>query len=240
MIELLGSGSPNVHKVIIMLEETGLPYTFRYVNVYAQEQYSPEFLRLNPNAKVPVIVDSDGPGGAPFTVIESGAILLYLAEKTGMFLPQEPRARSEVIQWLMVQMGGIGPMFGQLNHFYRYAPGVEEYSRRRYRSEARRLFDLLETRLSERAFIGGDSYSIADIAVFPWIRSVRRLFTGTFPFAGLPEPEFASLARWFAQVEERPAVARAIAVAEANPSRVAQSSGEDLDRFFNRGRFARE
>src|SRR6188508_1870986 len=155
MIDFYALTSPNVQKVYIMLEECGLPYKEHFVDVWKGDQYSPEYLKINPNNKIPAIVDSDGPGGKPYTVIESGAILMYLAEKTGKFMPKDTAAKYDVIQWLMVQMGGVGPMFGQFNHFKMFGPkGVDvKYSLDRYQSEVKRLYGVLETRLGQSAWL---------------------------------------------------------------------------------------
>jgi GST-like protein len=239
MIELYASGSPNVQKIILMLEEAEARYVLRFVNVYRQEQYSPEFVRLNPNSKVPVIVDHEGPGRALYTVFESGAILIYLAEKFGMLVPSDRRRYYDVVQWLMIQVAGIGPMFGQFNHFTRFAPEGQEYSRARYKSETRRLYDLLEARLGTSAYIGCDDYSIADIATFPWIRSLHLRFGEQYDFMRIPSKNFPNLDRWFSAVESRPAVARALVTIDANPSPVWTAGPDDLDRFFGRGKYER-
>ena len=154
----------------------GLPYTVHPVDVFGEEQFKPEFLKLNPNAKVPVITDHEGPGGRPYTLFESGAILLYLAEKTGQFLPKDPIAKFDAIQWMMVQMTLVGPMFGQYVHFTRFAPKGNDYSLDRCRTQVRRILETLEQRLGVVPFLGGQSYSIADIATFPWARRGRHLF----------------------------------------------------------------
>src|SRR5215470_14996257 len=172
MIDLYALTSPNVQKIYIMLEECGLPYKEHFVDVWKGEQYSPEFSKINPNSKIPAIVDSDGPGGKPYTVIESGAILMYLAEKTGRFLPTDMAKKYEVLQWLLVQLTGVVPMFGQWVHFKMFAPKEgSDYSAARYTSELKRLYALLEKRLGEAKFLGGDEYSIADIPKFPWTRN---------------------------------------------------------------------
>src|SRR5215467_5607382 len=162
MIDLYAMGSPNVVKIYIALEEMGLPYTVHPVDVFGEAQFKPEFLKLNPNAKVPVIVDHDGPGGTPYTLFESGAILLYLAEKTGQCLPKDTIARFDAIQWMMVQMTLVGPMFGQYVHFMRFAPKDNHYALDRYRTQALRALEVLEKRLAAAPFLGGGSYSIAD------------------------------------------------------------------------------
>ena len=159
MIDLYAMGSPNVVKIYIALEEMGLPYTVHPVDVFGEEQFKPEFLKLNPNAKVPVITDHEGPGGKPYTLFESGAILLYLAEKTGQFLPKGPVGRFDAIQWMMVQMTLVGPMFGQYVHFMRFAPKGNDYALDRYRTQVRRVLATLEQRLGVVPFLGGQSYS---------------------------------------------------------------------------------
>jgi GSH-dependent disulfide-bond oxidoreductase len=186
MIDLYAMGSPNVVKIYVALEEMGLPYTVHPVDVFGEDQFKPEFLKLNPNAKVPVIADHDGPGGKPYTLFESGAILLYFAEKTGQFLPKDPVARFDAIQWMMVQMTLVGPMFGQYVHFLRFAPEGNDYSLDRYRTQVRRVLATLEQRLGVVPFLGGQSYSIADIATFPSGRDPRHQL-GVFGFGGLAE-----------------------------------------------------
>src|SRR5262249_43990854 len=159
MIDFYALTSPNVQKIYIMLEECGLPYREHFVDVWKGDQYSPEFLRINPNAKIPAIVDHEGPGGKPYPLFESGAILLYLADKTGKFLPKDAAKRYEVIQWLMIQIAGVGPMFGQWTHFKMFAPkDGNDYSAARYTSELKRLYALLEERLGKARFLGGDEY----------------------------------------------------------------------------------
>src|SRR5579862_2973078 len=171
MIDLYALTSPNVQKIYIMLEETKLPYTEKFVDVWKGEQYNPDFIKINPNAKIPAIVDHDGPGGKPYTVIESGAILMYLAEKTGKFMPKDMAKKYDVIQWLMVQMSGVGPAFGNFTHFNLFAPKpADAYSLGRYKTEMLRLYDLLDERLRSAKYLGGDEYSIADMATFPWTR----------------------------------------------------------------------
>ena len=173
-IQLYSLATPNGVKVSIMLEETGLPYEPHLVSFDTNDQTSPEFLSLNPNNKIPAIVDPDGPGGKPLGLFESGAILIYLADKTGKFIPQDPAERYETIQWLMFQMGGIGPMFGQLGFFHKFA-GREYEDKRprdRYVAESKRLLGVLDQRLANRQWVMGDAYTIADIAIFPWVRNL--------------------------------------------------------------------
>src|ERR1700747_3067506 len=171
MIDLYALTSPNVQKVYIMLEECGLPYKEHFVDVWKGDQFKPEFLKLNLNGKIPVIVDHEGPGGKPFTVFESGAILLYLAEKTGKFLPKDMAKKYETLQWLMVQLTGVGPMFGQWTHLKPFAPKDSAYSMSRYQTEVKRLYEVMEKRLAHSPYLGGDEYTIADIATYPWTRN---------------------------------------------------------------------
>jgi GST-like protein len=200
MIDLHTVATPNGHKVSIMLEETGLPYEVIPYNIFEGDQFTAEFLALNPNNKLPVIVDQD-PGGhtASITVFESGAILIYLAEKTGQFLGPQPEARYQALQWLIWQMASLGPMHGQAHHFVRYAPAEEDqgYAHRRYRAEAERLLRVMEMRLAQAEFLAGD-YSIADMACWPWVRATALIDLSLEPYA--------NLARWFAAIEARPAV----------------------------------
>ena len=202
MIDLYSATTPNGQKIHIMLEETGLEYRVEWVDIMGGDQFSPEFLAISPNNKIPAIVDHDGPGGTPVSVFESGAILLYLAEKTGMFLPTEPRARIEVLEWLFWQMGGFGPMLGQSHHFNKYAPERIKYAMERYTNEARRLYNVLDKRLEGRQYVAGD-YSIADMAIFPWCRLHGR--------QGQRIEDFPNVKRWFEAVAARPAVARDMA-----------------------------
>jgi GST-like protein len=180
----------------------GLTYNVHPVDVFGEEQFKPEFLRLNPVANVPVISDHEGPGGKPYTLFESGAILLYLAEKTGRFLPEDPVARFDAIQWMMVQMTLVGPMFGQYVHFMRFAPKANDYALDRYRTQVRRALEALEKRLAMAPFLGGGSYSIADIATYPWARNVGTLL-------GKPaEGDYPKLMTWVATITGRPAPKR--------------------------------
>src|ERR1700726_4475292 len=172
MIDFYALTSPNVQKIHIMLEECALPYKEHFVDVWKGDQFKPEFLKLNPNGKIPVIVDHEGPGGRPYTVFESGAILVYLADKTGQFLAKDGPARYDALQWMMVQMTTVGPMFGQYVHFMRFAPKGNDYSLNRYRTQVRRVLEVLEGRLAAVPFLGGQDYSIADIATFPWARNI--------------------------------------------------------------------
>ena len=204
MIDLYTWPTPNGHKLHIMLEETGLDYTVIPIDIGAGDQFDPEFLKISPNNKMPAMVDRDGPGGAPYAMFESGAMLIYLAEKCGRFMPQETRARFDVIKWLMFQMGHIGPMLGQAHHFRAYAPEPIPYAIERYTNEAARLYKVLDVRLGESAYLAGDDYTIADIAVFPWLRSHER--------QGQDLADFANVERWFETIAARPAVERGVAV----------------------------
>ncbi len=204
MIDLYTWPTPNGHKIHIMLEETGLDYEVIPVDIGQGDQFDPEFLRISPNNKMPAIVDRDGPGGEPYPMFESGAILMYLAEKTGRFMPQDTAARYRVVQWLMFQMGHIGPMLGQAHHFRAYAPEQIPYAVERYTNEANRLYNVLDGRLGESAWLAGDDYSIADIAVFPWLRSHER--------QGVDLAGYPNVKRWFDEIAARPAVMRGVEV----------------------------
>jgi GST-like protein len=207
MIDLYTWKTPNGRKVSIMLEEIGLPYRVVPVNLAENAQYAPAFVALNPNARIPVIVDQDAPGG-PLTVIESGAILLYLAEKSGRLVPADVRGRSEAMQWLMFQMAGIGPMLGQANWFANNAPEKIPYAIKRYIDESARLFGVLDVRLAGREFLAG-AYSIADVATYPWVAVAWPIFT-----AMMPETvgQLGQLAAWLERVGVRPAVERGMDV----------------------------
>jgi GSH-dependent disulfide-bond oxidoreductase len=232
MIDFYALTSPNVQKVYIMLEECGLPYREIFIDVWKGDQFHPEFLKINPNNKIPAIVDRDGPGGKPYTVFESGVILLYLAEKTGTLLPTDTARKYDVMQWLMIQLTGIGPMFGQWNHFQLFAPKTgNEYAMSRYTSELKRLYYVLEERLGHTSFLGGDEYSIADIATFPWTRN--------HDAHGVKWEHNPNLARWFTTIAERPAVKRALDKVAAVKSTRETASDDDKDRFFGRARYAR-
>jgi GSH-dependent disulfide-bond oxidoreductase len=203
-IEVHSWPTPNGHKVHIMLEECGLAYRAIPVNIGAGEQFRPDFLAISPNNKIPAIVDPDGPDGQPMSLFESGAILVYLASKTGRFLPASDRAKFEVLQWLMFQMGGVGPMLGQAHHFRMYAPEKIPYAIDRYTNEARRLYGVIDQRLSQSEWLGGADYSIADIATFPWLRSWEN--------QGVVLEDYPHLKRWFDTIAARPAVQRGVQV----------------------------
>jgi len=233
MIDLYALTSPNVQKIYIMLEETRLPYRERFVDVWKGEQYNADFIKINPNSKIPAIVDHDGPGGKPYTVFESGAILLYLAEKTGQFLPQDTVKKYDVLQWLMFQLTGVGPMFGQFTHFKLFAPKDRDnaYAMDRYQTELRRLYEVMETRLAQLPYLGGDDYSIADIATFPWTRN--------HDAQGVKWEDNPNLERWFKAIDQRPAVKAALAKVALIKSNRDTATDDQKDRFFNRGRYSR-
>jgi len=205
MIDIWTWPTPNGQKVHIAIEELGLPYTIVPVAIGRGEQFKPEFLAITPNHRIPAIVDHDGPGGRTVTLFESGAILIYLAEKAGRLIPADPIARAECLQWLMFQMGGVGPMFGQLNHFASYAPEKIPYAIERYQNEAIRLVRVLEKRLAKSEYLAGAEYSIADIATFPWIRSANS--RGLLPLDAMP-----GVQRWLDVIAARPAVVRGMAI----------------------------
>ncbi|HVA83282.1 MAG TPA: glutathione S-transferase N-terminal domain-containing protein [Candidatus Binataceae bacterium] len=209
MIDLYYWPTPNGHKVTIFLEETGLEYKIVPVNIRKGEQFAPEFLKISPNNRMPAIVDTDGPGGKPFSLFESGAILLYLAEKTGQLMPSEMRARYRVVEWLMFQMANVGPMLGQAGHFRNAAPEKIPYAIERYTNESRRLFNVLDQRLAENPYVAGD-YSIADIATYPWVVAALKA-----------QPEQLdtrpNLKRWIDAIAARPAVQKGMAVMADQP-----------------------
>ena len=207
MIEVYSWATPNGHKVHIMLEECGLPYRTVAVDIGAGDQFKAEFLAISPNNKIPAIVDPAGPGGKPIALFESGAILLYLAAKTGRFLPDDLAERYEVLQWLMFQVGSVGPMLGQAHHFRIYAPEKVAYAIDRYTNEARRLYGVMDKRLAKRRYIGGDAYGIADMAIFPWLRSWKN--------QGIAWNDFPHLKGWFDEIAARPAVMRGVEVLAA-------------------------
>ena len=210
-IQLYSLPTPNGVKVSIMLEETGLPYEAHRVSFDTQDQMSPEFLSLNPNNKIPAILDPNGPGGKPLGLFESGAILVYLADKSGRFMPQDPAARYQTLQWLMFQMGGIGPMFGQLGFFHKFAGKdyEDKRPRDRYVAESARLLKVLDGHLAGRAWIMGDDYTIADIATFPWIRNLIG-FYGAGDLVGIAD--FPNVLRVLEAFVDRPAVQRGLEI----------------------------
>ena len=203
MIELYTWPTPNGHKIHIMLEETGTPYKVHPVDIGAGDQFKPEFLKISPY-KMPAMIDTDGPGGKPFALAESGAMLFYLASKTGQFLPQDLRERWQVMQWVMFQMGHVGPMLGQAHHFLGYAPEKIPYAMNRYKNEANRLYGVIDRRLKESKFLACGEYTIADMATVPWLRFPER--------QGVEIGESPALKRWRDAILERPAVQRALQV----------------------------
>jgi GST-like protein len=203
MIDFYTWTTPNGRKVSIMLEETGLPYRVHAIDISKGDQFKPEFVAINPNSKIPAIVDPDGPDGRPVNVFESGAILIWLAEKTGKFLSTDKRRRIETLQWLMLQMGGIGPMFGQAHHFRKFAPEPIPYAIERYTKEAKRLYGVLDRRLGEVEYLATE-YSIADIATYPWV--------ARHEWQGVSLDEHPNVKRWFEAIGSRPAVQRGMEV----------------------------
>lgn len=204
MIDVYSWATPNGHKVHIMLEECGLPYAAHAVDISTGEQFSPDFLAISPNNRIPAITDPDGPDGEPISLFESGAILLYLAGKTGRFLPRSSRGKYQALQWLMFQMASVGPMLGQTHHFRAYAPEKVEYAINRFSNEARRLYGVMDKQLATNDYIAGKEYTIADMAVWPWLRSHER--------QGIDLGEFPNVKAWFEAIGNRPAVQRGITV----------------------------
>jgi GSH-dependent disulfide-bond oxidoreductase len=235
MITLYAGTSPNVQKIYLALEEMALSYQVEPVDVFGGAQFSDAFKRLNPLAKVPTISDSEGPGGKPITLFESGAILIYLAEKTGKFLSKDAATRAHTIEWMMVQMTGIGPMFGQYVHFLRFAPKPgNEYALNRYRTQAHRFLEPIEGRLVQSAYLGGDDYSIADMATYPWARVIPGLLG-----AGASET-YPKITAWAAKIGERAATKRMLAAIEELRAKLTafdKAPPETLDRVFGRGTY---
>ncbi|MET3662593.1 glutathione S-transferase family protein [Aquamicrobium ahrensii] len=212
-VELHYWPTPNGHKITIFLEEAGIPYEVRYVNIGRGEQFEPSFLQISPNNRMPAIVDPEGPGGQPISVFESGAILQYLGRKFGRFYPADERQRTEADQWLFWQMGGLGPMAGQAHHFRQYAPEKIEYGIDRYTNEVNRLYGVMNKRLADRDYLAGD-YSIADMAAFPWVRPYRN--------QGQDLEDFPNLRRWFEAIAARPAVVKAVEVGQDHRNNLAE------------------
>lgn len=231
MIELHMWPTPNAHKVTLFLEETGLPYRTVEVNIGAGDQFKPEFLAISPNNKMPAIVDPDGPDGQPISVFESGAILLYLADKTGRFLPADARGRYEVLQWLMFQMASVGPMLGQAHHFRDYAPEKLPYAIDRYTNESRRIYRVVDTRLKDREYVAGE-YSIADMAIYPWFLHHER--------EGVDIGELPHVRRWMDAIGARPATQRGLAVmAERRPAKPGPQSEAQRQILFGSKQYER-
>lgn len=229
MIEVYSWATPNGHKVHIMLEECGLPYRAIPVDIGAGDQFEPGFLAISPNNKIPALVDPDGPDGQPISLFESGAILLYLAGKTGRFLPESTRAKYEVLQWLMFQMASVGPMLGQAHHFRVYAPEQIPYAVDRYTNEARRLYGVMNRRLAQSRYLGGPGYSIADMAVFPWLRSWKN--------QGITWDDYPHLKGWFDEIAKRPAVQRGVEVLADRRKPITDDKAREV--LFGARQFAR-
>lgn len=223
MIELYYWPTPNGHKISIALDEMGLDYTIKSVNIGKGDQFKPEFLAFSPNNRMPAIIDFDTPDGKPQTVFESGAILLYLAEKTGQFLSSDPRQRITTMEWLMWQMGGFGPMLGQAHHFNFYAPEKLPYAMERYSTEANRLYGVLDRRLADRDFVA-DDYSIADMAIFPWTRTYER--------QNVDIDAYPNVARWRRTLIERPAVQKGMLAGAEMREDLANLKSSEWEKLF--------
>ena len=210
-IELYSLGTPNGQKISIALEEMEIPYHAHYIDIMKGDQFKPEFIKINPNSKIPAIVDPEGPDGKPLSIMESGAILVYLGQKSGKFYPQDPRLQSEVLQWLFFQVGGIGPMFGQFGHFFKYAKEKcnHPYPVERYTNEARRLLKVLDTRLEGRSYLVGEQYTIADMAIMPWVSCLDVFYKGK---EQLHLDEFKNVNSWMKRLLDRPKTAKGMDV----------------------------
>ncbi len=230
MIDLYAWPTPNAFKISIFLEETAVPYRIIPVNIGKGEQFTPEFLKISPNNRMPAIVDPNGPDGQPISVFESGAILVYLGDKLGQFFPKETRARAKVLEWLFWQMSGVGPMFGQVGHFTRYAPEKIPYAIDRYTNEAKRLVGVLNRRLGETDYVAGE-YSIADMAIYPWVKLINTAYTG------IGDADFPHVKRWLDQMTARPAVEKGMAILEDQRVR-RPLSAEEQDNLFGKKQFA--
>jgi GST-like protein len=232
MINLYFWTTPNGYKATILLEELGLPYNVIPVRIGKGEQFQPDFLKISPNNKIPALVDHEGPDGRPMAIFESGAIMMYLAEKSGWrFLPQDMRRRYEVVEWLMFQMASVGPMLGQAHHFRRYAPESIPYAVERYTNEAKRIYGVIDRRLAEVPYLAGD-YSIADMATYPWLRAYK--------MQGVDLADFPHLSRWYAEVRARPAVQRGLAVLKDEvETNAPKPAGEAWNNLFGKPQFER-
>jgi GST-like protein len=230
MLEVWTWPTPNGHKVHIALEELGLEYKVIPVNIGAGDQFKPEFLKITPNHRIPAVVDPDGPGGKPFTLFESAAILIYLSEKNGgELIPKDPIGRYKCLEWMMFQMGGIGPMFGQWNHFASYAVEKIPYAIERYTNEVKRLHRVLEHRLEETPYLAGEEYSMADIITFPWIRGAER--------RNIDLADYPSVKRWHDEIAARPAVQRGVAIL-ADRARRGSITDAERENYFGKTQFA--
>ncbi|PRP77597.1 hypothetical protein PROFUN_00458 [Planoprotostelium fungivorum] len=212
-IQLFSLATPNGQKVAIALEELGLEYDAHTINIMKNEQFAPEFLKVSPNNRIPAITDPNGPNGKSLDLFESGAILLYLAEKTGKLIPTDPYKRAKTIQWLFWQMGGLGPMFGQFGHFHKYAKEKIPYAIDRYRNEARRLLGVLDKQLSENEYVAGDEYTIADISIFPWVNCID---FGYKAWDVIGVDEFKNVTAWLKKCNDRPATKKGVVVTPFN------------------------
>jgi GST-like protein len=239
MLELWSWPTPNGHKVHIALEELGLEYTVIPVDIGAGDQFKPEFLAITPNHRIPALVDSEGPGGQRFTLFESAAILIYLSEKTGgRLIPKDPVGRYKCLEWMMFQMGGIGPMFGQWNHFGAYAPQKVPYAIERYTSEAKRLTRVLNHRLEEAPWLAGSEYSMADIITFPWLRTASEVSPRFDDRGYIDLADYPAVGRWYDAIAARPAVQRALRVlSDARPE--AKITDAERENTFGATQFAR-
>lgn len=225
MIDLYFAPTPNGWKISVMLEECGLDYRIHWVNIGAGEQFEPDFLAISPNNRIPAIVDNDPASGAgPISVFETGAILLYLAEKTGQFLPKDLQGRTAATEWLMWQMGGLGPMMGQHGHFKLYAPERIEYATERYRKEVLRLFGVMERRLADHDYLAGTDYSIADVACFPWVQTYKR--------QEINLEEFSGVKRWYEDLKQREGLRRGMAVGRDKINRNPQDDAQTRKTLF--------
>lgn len=233
MIDVYSWATPNGHKVHIMLEECGYQlgrdWQAHAVNIGAGDQFKPEFLKISPNNKIPALVDPDGPDGKPISLFESGAILVYLAAKAGKFMPATDRGKYEVLQWLMFQMGGVGPMLGQNHHFRLYAPEKLPYAIDRYTNEAKRLYGVIDKQLSQHAWLAGDAYTIADMATFPWLRNWKN--------QGVELDDYPHLKKWFDLIAARPAVQRGVQVLAAQRQQLTDDKSRDI--LFGKTQYAR-
>ena len=233
MIDVYSWATPNGHKVHIMLEECGLRLNRDWraipINIGQGDQFAPDFLRISPNNKIPALVDPNGPDGKPISVFESGAILVYLASKMGKFMPRSDRAKFEVLQWLMFQMGGVGPMLGQNHHFRLYAPEKIEYAINRYTNEAKRLYGVMDKQVSQTKFIAGNTYTIADMAIFPWLRNWQN--------QGIDWADYPHLKEWFDTIAARPAVQRGVQVLADLRKPITDDKARDV--LFGKQQFVR-
>jgi GST-like protein len=230
MLEVWSWPTPNGHKVHIALEELGLQYKVIPVNIGAGDQFKSEFLKITPNHRIPAMVDPDGPGGKPFTLFESAAILIYLSEKTGgKLIPKDPIGHYKCLEWMMFQMGGVGPMFGQWNHFASYAVEKIPYAIERYTNEVKRLHRVLDHRLEDVPYLAGGEYSMADIITFPWIRGAER--------RNIDLSDYPAVKRWHDEIAARPAVQRGVAVLE-DRARRGEITEEERENYFGKTQFA--